>query len=244
MERQMKKAAIFMIAVILLAMAGCKSKHPVSIEVEPDFNPGEHTTILVLPTISMITKGEDPKRESDRIPNRILWDFLSERHDYKFFSPEQFRMVVTKVGLEDRSEEFRNKWSREHVVDLDLCRAIKEELDVDLLLVPVIYLWHKDETDYREAAASSVTQVGMTLSLIDPDNGHVLWDATDENYKESVRSEGDRVQSSSAGIDRRISGTSVSGGDIYAAPPFDDVVVLVLEALVGAIPEKSSSGLQ
>lgn len=237
----MKKTAIFMIAVILLAMAGCKSKHPVSIEVKPDFNPGEYSTILVLPTISMITKGEDPKRESDRIPNRVLWEFVSERYDYKFLSPEQFRMVVAKADLGDRVEEFKNKWSRDHVVDMALCRAIKSELNVDLMLVPVVYLWHKDETDYREASAASVTQVGMTLSLIDPKNGHVLWDATDENYKESVRSEGDRIQSSSAGIDRRISGTSVMGGDIYAAPPFDDVVVLVLEALVGAIPEKSGS---
>jgi len=189
----------------------------------------------------MITKGEDPKRESDRIPNRVLWEFVSERYDYKFLSPEQFRMVVAKADLGDRVEEFKNKWSRDHVVDLDLCRAIREELNVDLMLVPVVYLWHKDETDYREASAASVTQVGMTLSLIDPNNGHVLWDATDENYRESVRSEGDRIQSSSAGIDRRISGTSVTGGDIYAAPPFDDVVVLVLEALVGAIPEKSGS---
>jgi hypothetical protein len=80
----------------------------------------------------------------------------------------------------------------------------------------------------------------MSLSLIDPKTGTVVWEATDENYKESVRSEGDRVQSSSAGIDRRVSGTSVSGGDIYAAPPFDDVTILVLKALVGAIPEKVS----
>ncbi len=237
----MKKTVISVIALVLLAMAGCKSKHPVSIEAEPDFNPGEYTTILVLPTISTITRGEDPKRDSERIPNRVLWEFVSDRYDYKFLSPEQFRMVVAKADLAERSEEFKTKWSREHIVHMDLCRAIKAELDVDLLLVPVVYLWHKDETDYREAAAASVTQVGMTLSLIDPGNGHVLWDATDENYKESVRSEGDRVQSSSAGIDRRVSGTSISGGDIYAAPPFDDVVVLVLESLVGAIPEKSGS---
>ncbi len=235
----MKRSAI-LIAVALIALAGCKSKHPVSIEVEPEFNPGEYSTILVLPTISTITRGEDPKRDSERIPNRVLWELVSERYDFKFLSPEQFKMVVAKAQLGDRSEEFKEKWSREHVVDLDLCRAVKKELNVDLMLVPVVYLWHKDETDYQEAAAASATQVGMTLSLIDPNNGHVLWDATDENYKESVRSEGDRVQSSSAGIDRRISGTSMSGSDIYAAPPFDDVVVLVLEALVGAIPERSS----
>jgi hypothetical protein len=235
----MKRAAILLIVAAVLGLAGCKSQHPASVKVEPDFNPGEHSTILVVPTISMITRGEDPKRESERITNRILWEFVSERYDYKFLSPEQFRMVIAKAGLEDRREEFENKWSRDHEVDLDLCRAVKSELNVDLMLVPVVYLWHKDEADYREAAAASVTQVGMSLSLIDPDNGMVVWEATDENYKESVRSEGDRIQASSGGIDRRVSGTSISGSDIYAAPPFDDVTVLVLEALVGAIPERS-----
>lgn len=237
----MKKAAIFLIAVAVFGLIGCKSQHPASITVEPDFNPGEHATILVLPTISMITKGEDPRRDSERIPNRIIWEFVSERYDYKFLSPEQFRMVIAKTNFGDRLDEFKNKWSRDHVVDLDLCRTVKSELNVDLMLVPVVYLWHKDEVDYREAGAASATQVGMTLSLIDPDNGMVVWEATDENYKESVRSEGDRIQSSTAGIDRRISGTSISGSDIYAAPPFDDVAVLVLEALVGAIPERFDS---
>jgi hypothetical protein len=235
----MRKTAILLTAAAVIGLAGCKSQHPASVKMEPDFNPGEYSTILVVPTISTITKGEDPKRESEKIPNRTLWELTGERYDYKFLSPEQFRMVVTKAGLEERVEEFKEKWSRDHVVDLDLCRAVKAELDVDLLLVPVVYLWHKDETDYREASAASVTQVGMSLSLINPQTGTVVWEATDENYKESVRSEGDRIQASSAGIDRRVAGTSVSGGDIYAAPPFDDVVILVLQALVDAIPERS-----
>jgi hypothetical protein len=237
----MSRALQFLILAIALGLAGCKSQHPASVEIDPEFNPGEYATILVVPTVSTITKGEDPKRESERIPNRILWDRVSERYDYKFLSPEQFRMAVSKAGLGNRIDEFENKWSRDHEIDIELCRAIKAELDVDLMLIPVVYLWYKDEVDYREASAASATQVGMTLSLIDPGRGKVVWEATDENYKESVRSEGDRIQASTAGIDRRISGTSVSGGDVYAAPPFDDVVVLVLEALVGAIPERSGS---
>jgi hypothetical protein len=241
MIMECRKAVPLLIAVTLLAVIGCKSQHPAEVTVEPDFNPGEYATILVVPTMSTVTRGEDPNRESERIPNRVLWELVSERYDYKFLSAEQFRMVVAAAGLGDRLEEFEEKWSREHVVDVDLCRAVKEKLDVDLLLVPVVYLWNKDEVDYREASAASATQVGMSLSLIDPANGTVLWEATDENYKESVRSEGDRIQASSGGIDRRVSGTSVTGGDAYAAPPFDDVVILVLEALVGAIPERSAA---
>ena len=237
----MSRKAFFIMMLAALVLSGCKSQHPASVKMEPDFNPGEYTTILVLPMMSTITRGEDPNRESERIPNRILWEFLSERYDYKFLSPEQFRMAVNKAGLGGQLEEFQTRWSRDHEVDLDLCRAVKSELDIDLMLFPVVYLWHKDEVDYRESGSASATQVGMTLSLIDPRDGKVVWEATDENYKESVRSEGDRVQSSTAGIDRRVSGTSISGGDIYAAPPFDDVTVLVIQAMVDAIPERSGA---
>jgi hypothetical protein len=242
MRKPISSGSLFLVVVslVVFGMVGCKSSHPVEINVQPDFNPGEYTTILVVPTISTVTKGEDPNRESERIPNRVLWELVSERYDYKFLSAEQFRMAVSAADLNDRLAEFENKWSREHVVDVELCRGVKSELDVDLMLVPVVYLWYKDEVDYREASAASATQVGMSLSLINPDSGKVMWEATDENFKESVRSEGDRIQASTGGIDRRVSGTSVTGGDIYAAPPFDDVVVLVLEALVGAIPERSA----
>ena len=237
----MSRRVVILMMLAVLLLSGCKSQHPASITMEPDFNPGEYTTILVLPTMSTITRGEDPKRESERIPNRVLWEFLGERYDYKFLSPEQFKMAVNKAGLSGRMEEFYEKWSNEHIVDMEFCRAVKSELAIDLMLFPVVYLWHKDEVDYREAGAASATQVGMTLSLINPKDGRVLWEATDENYKESVRSEGDRVQSSTAGIDRRVSGTSMSGSDIYAAPPFDDVTVLVIQALVDAIPERSGA---
>jgi hypothetical protein len=238
---KMRKAVLFIVVAAMTVSAGCKSQHPASITVDPEFNPGENATVLVLPVISTITKGEDPNRESERITNRVLWELVSSRYDYKFLSAEQFRMAVAKAGMNDRLEEFENRWSMDHEVDLELFKAVEAELAVDLMLVPVVYLWHKDEVDYREASAASATQVGMTLSLVDPGNGKVLWEATDQNYKESVRSEGDRVQASSGGIDRRVAGTSVMGGDVYAAPPFDDVVVLVLESLVGAIPERSAS---
>jgi hypothetical protein len=240
-EMKIKKAFLILLAVVAVVTAGCKSQHPASVTIEPSFNPGEYTSILVAPVISTITRGEDPKRESERIPNRILWEFVSDRYDYKFLSPEQYKTVIAKADLQSRQDQFEKDWSTDHTVDVELLRAVRSELKVDLILLPLVYLWHKDETDYREASAASATQVGMTLTLVDPKTGDIVWEATDENYKESVRSEGDRIQSSTAGIDRRVSGTSVTGGDIYAAPPFDDVTVLVLEALVGAIPERSGA---
>ena len=108
----------------------------------------------------------------------------------------------------------------------------------DMLLIPSVYLWWKDETDYRELNTASSTQVGATLTLVDFKTGEIMWEATDENYKEAVRSQGDRVQVSTAGMHRRVAGVSETGSDMYAAPPYEDVAVLVLQVLVDEIPSR------
>lgn len=238
----MKQILIPLAIASLMASAGCKPQHPSVVKVEPDFDPVKIGSILVFPVVSTITEGEDPNRESERVVNRVMWDLLSARLDYRFLSPEQFRVALAASGQGARYQAFRTSWGRDHTADPVFLRAIDSELEADLFLIPVVYLWNKDEADYREAATASATQVGMTLSLVDPATGRILWEATDENVKEAVRTEGERVQSTTYGIDRRISGTTATGKDMYAAPPFEDVVILVLEALVGAIPERAPGG--
>lgn len=235
----MKKFTAFALAAVMVAAAGCRAKHPSSIRIDPDFNPGEVGSILVLPVISTIREGDDPRRESERIPDRILREQTSQRYDYRFFSPEQFRTAVASAGLAEEYEQFRIDWGRNQTADMEFLQRVKADLDVDLMLIPVVFLWHKDEADYREAAAVSATQVGMTLSLVDPVTGKTMWEATDQNAQEAVRTEGDRVQSVSGGLDRRVSGTTTTGRDMYAAPPFEDVAILVIKVLVDAIPERS-----
>ncbi len=226
-----------MLAGAFLVVSGCKAQHPSVITVEPDFDTGKISSILVLPVISSITRGEDPNRDSERITNRVLWNCISEKSEYKFLSPASFTMMVNKAKLGSKISGFNDKWATEHIADELFLKALAT-LNVDLILIPQIYLWAKDEADYRESGTASATQVGMTISLVDPVNGRVMWEATDENYKESVRTEGDRIQSTTMGIDRRIAGKSMLGRDVFAAPPYEDVVLLVVEALVGAVPEK------
>jgi hypothetical protein len=238
----MKKIMTPIAILAMIAVSGCQSQHPSVIKVEPDFDPVKVASILVLPVVTTITQGEDPNRDSERITNRVLWDLVSARYDYKFLSPEQFRVALSSSGRAGEYDAFKTSWGRDHTADVEFLRAINSKLEAGLFLIPTVYLWHKDEADYRESATASATQVGITLSLVDPRTGRVLWEATDENVKEAVRTEGDRVQSTSYGIDRRISGTTATGKDMYAAPPYEDVVTMVLEALVGAIPERVPGG--
>jgi len=232
----MKKLVVFS-AVMLVLLAGCKPPHPSAIKSDPAFDPNAVSGILIAPFISSIVEGEDPQRQAERTMNRILAELLSERADYKFVSPEQFQGAVMRGKLGERYAAFKELWATKHEVDKEFLRELKLTLNIEVLLVPHVYLWHKDEADYREGATVSATQVGAMLTLIDMSSGKILWDGSDENTKEAVRSE-DRSVVVSGGVDRRVAGVTGVGHDQYGAPPFDEVAMLVLQSIVGALPER------
>jgi hypothetical protein len=232
---------LLVLSLVLLAFAaGCKPAHPQKVFEDPSFEPNKLTGVLLAPVFSSIVEGEDPQRQSERIVNKTLADLLTDRSDYKFVSPEQFQGAVARGHLGEQYAAFKELWITKHQIDKDFLRALKVELNVETLLIPYVFLWHKDEADYREEATNSVTQVGASLTLVDMGTGTILWEASDENYKEAVRSE-NRDVVTSGGIDRRISGVTSTGKDMYAAPPYEDVAMMVLQSLVGALPPRAAT---
>jgi hypothetical protein len=232
----MKKLMILS-AVMLVLVAGCKPPHPSAVKIDPAFDPNAVSGILIAPFVSSIIEAEDPQRQAERTMNRILAELLSERSDYKFISSEQFQGAIMRGKLGERYAAFKELWATKHEVDKEFLRDLKATLNIEVLLVPHVYLWHKDEADYREGSTVSATQVGATVTLIDMSSGKILWDGSDENTKEAVRSE-DRSVLTSGGVDRRVSGVTGTGRDQYGAPPFEDVAMLVLQSIVGALPPR------
>jgi len=235
----MKK--LFVICAFLLVfVGGCKPPHPSIVKSDPSFDPNAVSGILIAPAITTVAEMDDPKQLAEPTTNRILAEQLGERADYKFISAEQFKGAVMRGKLQDRYTAFRDRWGDKRELDADFLRLLKQELNVETVLIPHVYLWHKDEADYRERATASATQVGITLTLVEMGTGKILWEGTDENYMESVRSE-DREVITTGGMDRKVEGVSATGKDQYAAPPYDDVVILVLQSLVGALPERTAT---
>ena len=227
-------------ALVLLVCIGCKPAHPSKVFADPSFEPNKVSGILLAPVISTIVEGEDPQRQSERIMNKTLAELLTERADYRFISADQFQGAVARGALGEKYAAFKETFATKHTIDKDFLQQLKIQLNVETLLISQVYLWHKDEADYREAATSSVTQVGATLTLVDMGSGTILWESSDENYKEAVRSE-NRDAVTDAGIGRRVSGVTSTGKDMYAAPPFEDVALLVLQSLVGALPPRAAT---
>jgi hypothetical protein len=236
----MKRIVTALILLSLFAGAGCKSQHPSKITVDPEFDANRLGSVLIAPVVSSISEGVDPKRESERIMNRTLLELIAGRTDHKLLSPEHFKLAVRKEGLEEAYEQFKHDWVTKHEADPAFLARIKGDLDISAILISHVYLWNKDEADYREEGTASSTSVGATLTLIDFESGKIAWEATDENYKESVRTEGNRVQVDGGGFVRRVSGVTSTGRDMYSAPPFEDVALLVLQVLVEAIPQRGA----
>ncbi len=234
----MKALIVTSLVVSMVFLAGCKASHPTKVIIDPEFNPNIISSILLSPCISSISEGEDPDRESERITNRVLWGYISERSDHKFLGREQFRVLLRAGRLQEEFKSFKDNWITKHEVDAEFLKALKRNANANYLLIPSVYLWFKDEADYREEGTASTTQVGVMLTLIDFETGKIMWEGTDENYKEAVRTEGGRVRVATAGIHRRVSGVTATGRDMYAAPPYEDVVVLVVEVLVKAFPSR------
>jgi hypothetical protein len=236
----MKRIVAAVVLLSLFALAGCKPQHPSRITIDPEFDANRLGSVLIAPVVSSISEGEDPQRESERVMNRLLLKLISERTDHKFLSPEHFKLAIRKEGLEEAYERFKHEWITKHEADPAFLLRLRGELDITAILISQVYLWNKDEADYREEGTASSTSVGATLTLIDFESGKIVWEAMDENYKEAVRTEGNRVQVDEGGFVRRVSGVTSTGHDMYSAPPFEDVALLVLQVLVDAIPQRGA----
>src|SRR6056297_2306396 len=148
----------------------------------------------------------------------MLWKRLARISDYKFFSPQRFSFALRKVKKPVQFDEIEKGWIENKKIDAELLKSINDYVDADLFLIPEVYLWNKDEADYRESSAASLTEVGISLYLVDPDSGKIIWEATDQNYMEAMRTEGERVLvRGKGGFDRRIKGISATGRNVYGA---------------------------
>ncbi|MFH1755760.1 MAG: hypothetical protein ABIA59_08670 [Candidatus Latescibacterota bacterium] len=227
------KRAVWIVAAIFL-FVGCQKKHPVKVYANPAMQPDALEKVAVFHFSSMLHQGEDPNGEAPKMLEKFFMPELDKRDDYNFIAPSSVAYAIQSLNLEEKAEKFLKAWPTEKVPDMEILSALAERLACDAFLIPVVELWQKDEADLQENA-SSATYVGATITLLNASNGTVLFEATDENYAESARTEtSDRtvIRGGSGGV------KSDFGDKVYKAPPFEGVVQRVVTALVMSIPAR------
>jgi len=226
---------------VLLGSVACQQKHPVSVYIDDSFRvtAGETPPVLkiaVLPFTSSINQSDDPDDVASRTFESVFTKKLDDRNDYNFVSPGTIAFAVEREGWQSDYKKFLRDYPHSDKPDMDLLGRIAAAVQCDAFLIGVVDTWDKDEVDYRENA-SATTTVGATISIVDASvkPGRLLFRAIDEDYLESARSEvSDRTVSTS--------GTGLVRADreaqLYKAPPYEEVVIKVVESLVASLPAR------
>jgi hypothetical protein len=157
---------------------------------------------------------------------------LDARDDYTFVSAGTVRFAIDGNDvLEPKYHEFLDRYPRTGEIDGDFLSELARTVNADAFLIPVVDLWQKDEVDYQEDATPA-TYVGATVTVVDRTGQDILFRAVDEDYLEGARSEtSDRGVITSMGRVR-----SDAGSKTHRAPPYDEVAIKVVNALVGSLP--------
>lgn len=227
----MRKLILF--AAVLLMVVGCQKQHPISVQIEPEMVESAPKTIAVLPFLSGLHDAEDPDNEAPRVMGQILKAEIDTRPDYEFLSPGTVDYAVELEGMKEQYDEFLRDYAKMGAeTDKSFLESLGNTLKCDAFLIAVVDLWQKDEVDAQENATPA-TYVGATLSILSKDQGKLLFRATDEDYMEGARSEteGRSLVTGASGAVR-----SDLGAKVHRAPPFEEVALKVVQALVGSIP--------
>lgn len=222
---------VLLVAVVGI-VSGCQRQHPIKVKVDPAFETGAEK-IAVFPFLTALHESDDPDGLAPATMNKYFTPALDARKDYKLISPNTLSYAVEQQELGAGYQRFVAEYPKTGKADSEFLGALADALRCDAFLIPVVDMWQKDEVDFQENATPS-TYVGASIVVVDRTGNTVLFHATDENYIEGARSEtGDRGVISSAGRVR-----SDEGAKTHRAPPFEEVAIMVINALVGSLPPR------
>ena len=235
----MKKALLWgmvgMLVAAVILLAGCgKKMHPVKVFVDPAFSEGGADKIAVFPFSSAISATADPNQMAQKTFDDLFRTELDKRDDYKWMSPSSVEYVLQGGGMRQDADRFVDGWRSKRQVDAEFLKKIGTALQVDGVLIGVVDVWQQDQVDARENAVAA-SYVGATVTIFDVKDGHVLFEAADEDMLEGVRSEDRDKQIIRSGSGQIYSDPSAG---LYKAPPLEEVAVKVAQALAASIPTR------
>jgi hypothetical protein len=228
-----RRILIVAVAGLVIGAFGCQKEHPMSLEIDPAMEEPGELKIAVFPFMSALHESEDPDGLAVTTMEKHFKPALDGRNDYTFISSSTLTYAIEGQDMRAEYNQFLAEYPRGGSRDPEFFSTLADLIKADAFLIPVVDLWQKDEVDYQENATPA-TYAGATITVVDATGQKVLFRATDENYIEGARSEtGDRGIVSTGGRVR-----SDSGAKTHRAPPYEEVAILVIDALVGSLPPR------
>jgi hypothetical protein len=229
----MKRVLSWVVCVALVGLAaGCGNKtHPVKVIVDPSFHKETIERIAVFPIASALSPTADPDGLARTTFDQLLRGELDKRQDYHWLGPTSVEYALDTEGLKNDAKKFVDGWRNNHRADTDFLAKMGKVLQVDGVLLGVVELWQ------QEAGAA---YVAATITIFDAGDGHVLFEAADEDMAKGAKSEARNVEIIGRGsttADRRATETVVRSHTGWTPLP-DEVAIKVAQALVASIPSR------
>lgn len=229
----MKRFSVVVVA--LLVAIGCGGRqHPAKIYVDDTMKEGVIEKVAVFPFASAVHHSDDPDKLAPRMMDKLFLEQLDLRNDYKFVAPASVIYALERGQLEEQGRDFIDGWTKTQKVDLEFLNHLGQILNLDAVLIGVVEQWQKDEVDIQENATPA-TYVGATVTILSVQDGTILFQATDEDFLEGVRSE-----TSDRSVRRSPTGAIYNDPreKLFRAPPYESVAVRVAMALAASIPAR------
>jgi hypothetical protein len=118
------------------------------------------------------------------IMNSYLSPVLGSGQSRFFINDENHAArLARQAGKADVFKRVSEVWMDHHKVDPKQAQELCDALNVDGLLLAGLTSWERVKADWKSEQAS-FTRIGMSLSIIDADDGRRVWEAHEDLRKE------------------------------------------------------------
>jgi hypothetical protein len=211
-------------------------QHPLTNELDPDYNTHDIRTLAALPFESDISEDEDPDLIAASMVANKFYVELDRNSGFTILPSSEVERILEQAGMNDALKGFYKDWVADQWdIDEDFIKAVADELKVDGVVAGAVDVWYQREVDITEAGTAR-TAVGVIIGMFDAPTGKRLWLGRDENFQDGVRYPGMSTMSTGQ-LQRDLERTNKrTAAGAYAPPDYVVVVDLVVHALVQAFP--------
>ncbi len=223
----MAGAPALLIAVLL---AGCQSASvgapTVRVLENPDF---QISSLKALGFLGLARSAGDA--EAQAYVETSIEQALDAAHPpLLFLTRQQCADAASAAGSGSAFEQLMRFWRDEKRIDIFALREVCKAVGVDGVLLGCVDEWTREKPSWRAVGARSFTQVGVTLTIVDCESGHALWEARGSRVLETGNyepSEADLRRTDAGGFHATPAERSVP-----EPPTFEEVVPELSKALV------------
>jgi hypothetical protein len=220
-----------------IAAAGCKTatqraKGPANVFLDPSFVERDIKSFVFAGVHSGVPDDQAPAIVGDI----MTYTLKTQQTRFIVIDPSEAANRAARAGKGEVYRKVRDTWKSHHKVDPAHAKELCEALAVDALLFADISTWEREQVDWT-SEGRSFTQVGISIRIVDAEDGRMVWNARDSRLKESEQYEYSDTGLYTEGLsgEDQVARTDRAGSLSPEPPRFEEVSEEVIQVLVAGL---------